>query len=256
MVVTADDATTAADLVATGETVMRRVLLAAALLVGCRSESINKNAPAPQETVSSTTLVYGPMGDAATPDCTIHQVTDAFVPGQATMVATVSVQGDYTHGFGNVSVTRPKGAPWSGTFSGPREAFFDMLRSHICTKANAYAAKAGDNKDPLKGPVVLTVYELEPNEKADVDALCHAESHAPDGGAADARDRAAMEWATDAITSPKWDAWRRGFQRSRMEMFVRNEDAGTLFRARGADLAAAAHAFGIKCPTAAEWEKR
>ena len=237
---------------------MTRVVLAAALLLmtACRSEDNGHNAPAPKETYSSTEIVYGPMGDAAIPDCTIHQVSDAFVPGKATMVATVRVEGDYTHRLGNISVTRPNGSPWAGTFNGPREALFDLLRMHVCAKDNAYAAKPGDNKDPTKGVVVLTVYELEPNEKADVDALCHAMSHAPDAGASDVRDRAAMEWATDAITSPKWDAWRRSFQRSRMEMFTKNEDAGTLFHARAADLETAAHALNLKCPTATEWEKR
>jgi hypothetical protein len=229
-----------------------------ALGLGCKSDPLPPP-PVPSATpVESTTIVYGSMDDAGpTPDCTVHGVGDSFNPARAKQVGTVRVEGDYTRTLAKVSVERTTGAPWSGTFSGPREMLFDMLRRHLCTTANAYALKPGDNKDPTKGAVVLTAYELVPDEKADVDALCNAVKHAGDAGAADERDRAAMAWATDMLTTPSWDAWRRAFARTRNELFNRKADAMWLFHARAADLETAAAGLGITaCPTAAEWKKR
>ncbi len=241
---------------------MRAPLVLFPLLLGCRSEAAPSPTPAPSASAADagylTTIVQGTMYDAGpVPDCTIHGVSDAFAPpSNAKPVGTIRIEGDYTRTLAKVSVDRLNSATWSGTFSGPRDTFFDMLRPHLCTVETAYALKAGDNKDPSRGAVVFTAYELTADEKGDVDALCHAVAHVGDAGAVDDRDRVAMQWATDRITSPKWDGWRRGFARSRTELYARHTDAAPLFHARAADLEAAAATYALKCPTAAEWKKR
>ncbi len=243
---------------------MKHFVLAAALAAGCHSKDITNGAPAPdEEDAGGTTLVAYEATDAATPDCTIHVVSEAFSNAQASHVGQVKVEGDYTRTLAKVSVERggaaghPAETAWSGTFKGPRDAFFETLRRHVCTSPNVYALEPEGNKDPTKGAVTLQVFEMAPDEKADVTHLCGAGAHAGDAGTPDARDHAIMTWAEDAITTTKWDRWRRAFARERAELLASKGDPKPLFHTRGGELEAAAHAMGVsRCALADEWKKR
>jgi hypothetical protein len=224
------------------------------LFAACHSDS-DSTKPAP--TYENTKVVVSEALDAEVPDCTIHNVSESFAVDRATLAGTVRVEGDYTRTLGKITVERTGGGGWTGTFNGPRDLLFDDLRAHLCTAAHVYALKPSGNNNPTTGPVMLTAYELKPDEKADVDTLCHAMAHALDAGPlADEHDRVAMQWFTDRVTTTKWDAWRKTFARSRTDLYARKADASELFHARGAELEAAASALGISCPTATEWKKR
>jgi len=239
------------------------VLFVPLLLGACHSKDITNGEPAPsEEDAAGTTIVAYEATDAAVPDCTIHLVSDAFKGEHATRVGAVKVEGDYTRTLAKIDVTRggaaghPAETAWSGTFKGPRDAFFETLRRHVCTAAHVYALAPEGNKDPTKGAVVLDVWEMTPDEKGDVENLCGALAHAGDGGV-DARDHAVMSYVEDTTTTTKWDAWRRSFARERAESLANKSDPKALFHARGAELEAAARAIGIaSCPLASEWKKR
>jgi hypothetical protein len=235
----------------------------------CRSQDITGATAVSLDAGPTTTIIVSEPLDAALPDCAVHLVSDAFTPelvkGHATAAGTVRVEGDYTRSLAKVSV-----GAWSGTFSGPRDAFFDFLRRHVCTAAHVYVLKPDGNKDPSKGPVTMNVFEMTPDEKADVENVCNAQSRAPgvagrrpgadsdaQDAAAEARDRAMMQWVEDVLTTTTWDAWRRSFARERGDLLAQNKEPSALFRARGENLAAAAVALGVTpCPVAAEWKKR
>ncbi len=224
----------------------------------CRSQDIAGGAPPPASTSSGTTIVRSEMLDAAVPDCTMHLVSDAFDKAHATPAGKVRVEGDYMHTLAKVSVERT-GYTWSGTFSGPRDALFDFLRQHVCTAAHVYALAPEGNKDPTKGAVAMSVFEMTPNEKSDVEAICNASSRASgaDAGNVDVRDHAMMQWIEDTLTTTKWDAWRRSFARERVDLVAKQAPATALFHARGDNLTAAAAALGVTpCPVAVEWKKR
>lgn len=200
------------------------------------------------------------MLDAAPPDCAVHLVSDAFQPAHATPAGKVRVEGDYMHALAKVSVERT-GYKWDGTFSGPRDAFFDFLRGHVCATSRVYALKPEGNKDPTKGPVTMSVFEMTPDEKGDVEAICNAASRSPapagDAGNVDVRDHAMMQWIEDTLTTTKWDAWRKSFARERGDLVAKQQDPSALFHARGDNLTAAAAALGVApCPVATEWKKR
>jgi hypothetical protein len=239
-----------------------RALFVAFFLGACRSQDIAGGAPPPPSTSPSTTIVRSEMLDAAPPDCTVHLVSDAFqaspVNGHATPAGKVRVEGDYMHTLAKVSVERT-GYTWNGTFSGPRDALFDFLRQHVCAASRVYALKPEGNKDPTKGPVAMSVFEMTPNEKDDVEAICNASSRSPgaDASNVDVRDHAMMQWIEDTLTTTKWDAWRKSFAHERVDLLARQQDATSLFHARGDNLTAAAAALGVTpCPVAVEWKKR
>ncbi len=234
-----------------------RGALAAALVLGCRDDTQRTPLPSPSEATSTTLVVSEPL-DAAVPDCLIHVASASFANARASAAGTVRVEGDYTRTFAKVNVERKAGGGWSGTFNGPRDAFMQMLKGRLCTASHVYALKPRDNADPSKGVVTLDAFDLQPDEKADVDSLCHAMSHVPaDAGAdRDLRDHAAMEWVEDALTTTKWDEWRRSFARERASLFAQQQAPSSLFQTRGNELASAASALGVACPTVAEWKKR
>ncbi|HEX4514841.1 MAG TPA: hypothetical protein VGH87_25420 [Polyangiaceae bacterium] len=238
---------------------MSRASIVAVLFVcACRSQDIAGGAPPPASTSSGTTIVRSEMLDAAPPDCAVHLVSDAFQPTHATPAGKVNVAGDYTRTLANVSVTRA-GHDWSGTFSGPRDALFDFLKQHVCASSRVYALKPEGNKDPTKGPVVMSVFEMTPDERGDVDAICNAASRSPatDAGNVDVRDHAMMQWIEDTLTTTKWDAWRKSFAHERGDLVTRQQAPAALFHARGDNLTAAAAALGVTpCPVAVEWKKR
>jgi hypothetical protein len=241
--------------------VFARYFVTFLFLSACRSQDITGGAPPPPSAsaASSTTIVVSEPLDAAVPDCTVHLVSDAFVPTHASPAGKVRVEGDYTRTLAKVSVDRPGAQGWSGTFNGPRDAFFDFLKRHVCTADHVYVLKPEGNKDPSKGPVTLSVFEMKPDEKADVENVCNGFSRAPgsDAGEPDLRDRAVMQWVEDVITTTKWDGWRRSFARERADLFQSKKDPAELFHARAENLGAAAHAFGVSpCPAALEWKKR
>jgi hypothetical protein len=197
--------------------------------------------------------------DAAPPDCAVHLVSAAFQPTHATPAGKVRVEGDYLHTLAKVSVERPNAAAWSGTFSGPREAFFDFLRRHVCASSRVYVLQPEGNKDPTKGPVSMAVFEMTPDEKGDVETICNANVRAPgaDAGQVDQRDHAMMQWIEDALTTTKWDAWRRSFAHDRGDLITQGRDAAALYHARGDNIAAAAASLGLSpCPIAIDWKKR
>jgi len=235
-------------------------LLYSATVLGCHNEDSQRGTPsASASAIANTKIVVSEAVDADVPECLIHFASDAFVSEHAVPAGNVRVEGDYIHAFAQVSVTRPDGTSWSGTFSGPRDSFLQLIKRHLCTTTHVYALKLGDNKDPTKGASVLTAYDMKPDEKADVDAFCHAMSHVPtDAGALDpdVRDHIAMQWVEDALTTTKWDAWRRSFARERSALFANKASPSDLFHARGAELAVAASTLGLTCPTATEWKKR
>ena len=211
--------------------------------------------------MESTTIVVSEKLDAALPACTVHLASDAFTASpRATPAGTVRVEGDYTRTLANVVITpAAPAAAWKGTFSGPRDALVDLVKGHICTSASVYALKADGNKDPSKGPITLTAYVMTPDEKADVDAFCNAYTRAPgvaDAGSVGMRDRVAMEWVEDSLTTTRWDAWRRAFAHELGDAFMRNADTKELFTKRANELEAAAAALGAKCDTATQWKKR
>ncbi len=242
--------------------------------VACRSQEITGGGPPPPSAsaASSTTIVVSEPLDAAVPDCAVHLVSDAFVPSHASPAGNVRVEGDYTRTLAKVSVDRPGAQAWSGTFNGPRDAFFDFLKRHVCTADHVYVLKPEGNKDPSKGPVSMSVFDMKPDEKADVENVCNGFSRAPGtdagnvagpaaGGTAqtaiDLRDRAMMQWVEDVVTTTKWDGWRRSFARERADLFASKKEPIELYHARAENLAAAAHALGVSpCPVAAEWKKR
>jgi hypothetical protein len=251
---------------------MKRAVLLL-LLGACHSKDItNGDQPPAPEDSSGTKIVYAEATDAATPDCAVHLVSEAFSPAHATLTGKVRVEGDYTRTLAKLSVERggaaghPSTTAWSGQFKGPRDAFFETLRRHVCTAAHVYALKAEGNKDPTKGAVVLDVYEMTPDEKADVDNLCQAVVRAPGAGAAeggtarapnaDVRDHAVMTWVEDNLTTTKWDGWRRRFARDRGALLATKGNPRELFHARAAELESAAKPLGLACPTATEWSKR
>ena len=198
------------------------------------------------------------MLDAAVPECTVHLVSDAFQTARATAAGKMRVEGDYMRTLAKVSVERT-GYTWSGTFSGPRDALFDFLRQHVCTTSHVYALKPEGNKDPTKGPVAMSIFEMTPDEKGDVEAVCNAASRAPgaDAGNVDVRDHAMMQWIEDTLTTTKWDVWRKSFARERADLVARQQEPAALFHARGDNLAAAAATLGVTpCPAAVEWKKR
>lgn len=230
------------------------------LVCACRSQDIAGGAPPPPASSSpeNTTIVRSEMLDATPFDCNVHLVSDAFQPVHATPAGRVRVEGDYMHTLAKVSVQRA-GSSWDGTFSGPRDALFDFLRQHVCSSSRVYALKPEGNKDPTKGPVAMLVFEMTPDDKGDVEAICNASSRAPgaDAGNADVRDHAMMQWIEDTITTTKWDAWRKSFAHDRADLVARQQEPSALFHARGDNLAAAAAALGITpCPVAVEWKKR
>ncbi|HEY1954960.1 MAG TPA: hypothetical protein VGH28_05095 [Polyangiaceae bacterium] len=239
-------------------------VLGALLLGACHSSAITNGAPAPDETeAGGTKVIVSEATDAAVPDCTIHLVSAAFTGEHATKVGAVKIEGDYTRTLAKVEVTRggaaghPTETAWSGTFNGPRDALFETLRRHVCTAPRVYALAPEGNKDPTKGAVLMDVWEMTPDEKADVENMCNALAHADAGANADARDHAVMAYVEDTTTTTKWDAWRRSFARERGESFANKSDPKPLFHARGAELAAAAQAIGVaSCPLAADWKKR
>jgi hypothetical protein len=243
---------------------MKRALLLL-LLCACHSKDITNAEPVPSATESAGTMIIAHEAlDAALPSCSVHLVSNAFVPGHAVPTGKVRVEGDYTRNLAKVEVDRgaaaghPSEVAWSGTFKGPRGAFLQMLERRVCTQSRVYALEPEGNKDPTKGPVVLDVWELAPDEKADVQNLCNGETRAPgaDAGTSDLRDHAVMTWAEDVITTLKWDAWRRSFARERGEVAMAKGNPSALFHRRGTELEAAARAMGFACPTAAEWKKR
>lgn len=247
-------------------TVKHFLLLLGVALAACHSKDITNGdqIPAPEDS-AGTKIVYSEATDAATPDCAIHLVSDAFSGEHATPTGKVKVTGDYTRTLAKVDVERggaaghPSTVAWSGSFKGPRDAFFETLRRHVCTSARVYALKPEGNKDPTKGEVVLDVFEMTPDEKQDVENLCAAGARAAnaDAGNADARDHAIMTWVEDNLTTTKWDAWRGSFARSRAELLSTKGDARPLFHDRGGELANAARAMGVaSCPLADEWKKR
>ena len=133
------------------------------------------------------------------------------------------------------------------------------MRRHVCTADHVYALKPEGNKDPSKGPVTLAVFDMKPDEKADVENVCNGFARAPgtDAGNVDLRDRAMMQWVEDVITTTKWDGWRRSFARERADLLASKREPTELYHARGANLEAAAHALGVTpCPVADEWKKR
>jgi hypothetical protein len=228
-------------------------------LLGCHSDdAATGTAPADSQAGKTTTIVVSEPLDAAPPECAIHLTSPSFSSDHATLAGMVRVDGDYTRTLANVTITdRPNGPPWAGTFNGTRDAFLQMLRGHVCTESHVYALKPGDANDPSKGPVMLTAFEMKPDEKHDVDALCNATSHAPDAATnPELRDHFIMQWVEDSITTMKWDAWRRSFARERTALFTQKQDPSALFHTRATDLAAAASALGLQCPTAVEWKKR
>jgi hypothetical protein len=231
------------------------------MFVACRSQDIAGGAPPPASSVpTTTTIVRSEMLDATPFDCTVHLVSDAFQASHAKAAGKVTVDGDYLHTLAKISVERA-GSTWNGTFSGPRDAFFDFLKQHVCAASRVYALKPDANKDPTKGPVAMSVFEMTPDEKGDVEAICNASSRSTAQGAdaanVDVRDHAMMQWIEDTLTTTKWDAWRKSFAHERVDLVARQQDPAALFHARGDNLAAAAAALGITpCPVAAEWKKR
>ena len=177
----------------------------------------------------------------------------------AAPAGNVRVEGDYTRTLAKVNIS-PLGAPaWSGTFSGPRDAFVDMVQKHVCTTSSVYALKANGNKDASKGPVSLDAFVMTANDKSDVTALCNAYARAPaaaDAGNAALRDRAAMQWAEDALTTTRWDAWRQSFAHELADAYAHQSDAKGIFAKRAGELEAASAALGMACPTATQWKKR
>jgi hypothetical protein len=239
--------------------VIRGSLVVTLALAACRSQDISGGAPPPPSAAASTTIVVSEPLDAAVPDCTVHLVSDAFVPTRGSPAGVVRVDGDYTHALAKISIDRPNAAAWSGTFSGPRDAFFDFLRKRVCSEAHVYVLKPDGNKDPTKAPVSMSIFDLKPDEKGDVENICNARERAPgaDAGNADLRDRAMMQWIEDVVTTTKWDAWRRSFARERGDLLAANKEPSALFHARGENLENAAHALGLaSCPVASEWKKR
>ncbi len=258
---------------------MSKLLLAAfAGLACCHSEDAAPS-PAPTESVTTTKVVMAnPPVTGLAPQCRIRVAGDAFAQaredlGAHTAVAAVHVDGDYTRALAKVAiepVPPPDGGPavgtWSGTFNGPRDAFVDMLQRRVCTAADrVHVLLPRGGKDPSKGEVVLDVYALSPDEHRDVDNLCHAYERAPKptavaaGADKDAADAAARKWVEEVITSTKWDDWRKSFARERGDLFARKAqaaDVAALFHTRGKDLAAAATADKLTCPTATDWNKR
>ena len=237
---------------------VRSIVVAFFLVCACRSQDITGGAPPPPSTSPSTTIVRSEMLDATPPECTVHLVSDAFQPTHATRAGKLRVEGDYVHTLAKVSVERA-GHDWNGTFSGPRDAFFDFLRQHVCAASRVYALKPEGNKDPSKGPVAMSIFEMTPDEKGDVEAICNASSRASGADAAnvDVRDHAMMQWIEDTLTTTKWDGWRKSFAHDRGELLARQQDPSALFHARGENLAAAAASLGVaSCPVAAEWKKR
>ncbi len=243
---------------------MKRVLLAAIFVAAssaCHSEELPlaTTDAATTSPFASTTIVERELTDAMVPDCTIHFVTDAFNPTHGAPAGSIRVEGDYTRTLAKVTVS-PMGHPaWSGSFSGPRESFIDVMRLHLCSSASVYALKANGNKDPSKGLVALDAFVMTADEKGDVENLCNAYARAPnttDAGNVQLRDRAAMEWAEDTLTTTRWDAWRRSFARELRDAYGENVDAKDIFTKRARDLETAAAALGLKCDTAAQWKKR
>ncbi len=241
--------------------VLTRYLTLCIFATACRSQEITNATPPTPSAAESTTIVVSEPLDAAVPDCTVHLVSDAFSPTHASPAGTVRVDGDYMHALAKVSIERPGVPAWSGTFSGPREAFFDFVRKHLCTEAHVYVLKPEGNKDPTKGPVSLAAFDMKPDEKSDVESVCNAnravDAGSPDMRDPDVRDRVMMQWVEDVVTTTKWDGWRRSFARERGDLMASKQPATALFHARGENLANAAHALGIKsCPVADDWKKR
>jgi len=243
------------------------VVLVPLFAAACHSRNITNAEPAPSDSATSGTVIVAHEAlDAALPACSVHLVSERFSPAHATPTGKVHVDGDYTRTLAKVEIDRGGAAghsptdqvAWSGTFKGPRDAFFTTLERHVCTAERVYALEPEGNKDPTKGAVVLDVYEMTPDEKADVESLCNADARAPgaDAGTPELREHAVMTWAEDVITTTKWDAWRRGFARERREVLVAKGDPSGLFHRKGAELDAAARSLGLACPTAAEWKKR
>jgi hypothetical protein len=226
-------------------------------LGGCHSEDSQGTGTAPSASVKGTKIIASEPLDAEPPECWIHVATESFASDHGTLAGTVHVEGDYTRTFAKVSVERPGGG-WSGSFNGPREAFLQMLKGHLCTESHVYALKPDGNNDPSKGPVVLTAFDMRPDEKLDIDNFCHATSHVPDAGVKDPelRDHFVMQWVEDVLTTTKWDQWRRSFARDRRVLIEQKQSASELFHTRAAELEAAASALGLPCPTVAEWKKR
>jgi hypothetical protein len=238
--------------------VIRSILLASVLVCACRSQDITGGAPPPASSTPGLTIVRSELLDAAPPDCAVHLVSDAFQPAHAAPAGKVTIAGDYMHTLAKVSVARA-GYDWSGTFSGPRDALFDFLKQHVCRSSRVYALKPEGNKDPTKGPVAMSVFEMTPDERGDIDSICNAASRAPgmDAGNVDVRDHAMMQWIEDTLTTTKWDAWRRSFAHERADLLARQQEPSALFHARGDNLTAASAALGVTpCPVAAEWKKR
>lgn len=244
-----------------GCAVIRATSVAFVFVCACRSQDIAGGGPPPPASSSpGTTIVRSEMLDAAPPECNVHLVSDAFQTAHATPAGKVSVEGDYMHTLAKVSVERT-GYKWDGTFSGPRDALFDFLKRHVCTSSRVYALKADGNKDPTKGLVAMSVFELTPDEKGDIEAICNASSRSTaqgmDAGNVDVRDHAMMQWIEDTLTTTKWDTWRRSFARERADLVAKQQAPSALFHARGDNLAATASAIGIaSCPVAIEWKKR
>jgi hypothetical protein len=241
------------------DAVTRALFAAFVLVCACRSRDISGGAPPPASTSSGTTIIRSEMLDAAVPECSVHLVSSTFQTAGTTPAGKLRVDGDYMHTLAKVSVERT-GYTWSGTFTGPRDALFDFLRQHVCTAAHVYALQPDGNKDPTKGPVAMSIFEMTPNEHGDVEAICNASSRSPgvgDAGNVDVRDHAMMQWIEDTLTTTKWDAWRKSFARERADLVAKQQDATALFHARGDNLTAAAAALGITpCPVAVEWKKR
>ncbi len=225
-------------------------------LGACHSEEIQNGSASSDPT--TTKIVYREVSDATVPICTVHLASPAFSPAIASQAGVIRVEGDYTRTLAKVWVDRSDGYSWNGSFNGPKDPFFDMLRRHVCTKDRVYALRPMGNKDLGAGPVVLGVYEVTtPDEKADVVNICNALSqHAHADAGADDRDRAAMQWVEDVLTSPQWDGWRDSLAHARAVLYEHRNNAQELFRNRGIELEFSAKKYGVPCPTADEWKTR
>jgi len=246
-----------------------KTFFAVATLVACHSGDAPAPSPSPTESGGTKIVVASPPTTSPAQRCRIRIAGEAFAHAREGLgsraVAAIHVDGDYTHALAKVAVepalddAGPSVGPWSGSFSGPRDAFLEMLQRHVCTdEARIHVLLPRGAKDPSKGEVVLDVFALTADEHRDVDNLCHAYERAtkPPAASKDAADAAAMQWVEEVLTTAKWDDWRRSFGRERSDLFTRKADATPLFHAKGAELAAAASAEKLTCPTAQEWAKR
>ena len=80
----------------------------------------------------------------------------------------------------------------------------------------------------------MDVWEMTPDEKADVENMCNALARAADAGAnADARDHAVMAYVEDTTTTTSGTRGRHSFARERGESFANKSDPeAALSRAR------------------------